>query len=465
VREGLQNANQVMAGLMEKRRLKKASDEVNALSGMISTAFASGDPQALANTLKQLTGLKGLEPETVQMMSKAQMDMGVKMQQEQRAQKVAEFIGGLPGPQAKAVASILNLDPDQKLTEATNAAKILVAETASHVEFKNLPDKLKMGVFTAATKLQIEPNALLKLAAQGDKQAQLALHNVVDSVAGAAMDNNMYDRLTLMHFGERGITLPLSVQSFGELATKFPRHAEQVIKEAQRMESESAALQKGILTEATLAAQLKMENLQPPKITQFWIDKKKLEADPGAPINSTRIMDRPLGEIRSNPERYTELDDTQRRQIEAFNGVEAVLGEIERFIPGLPKTGGAKTLMNRVKFPSERFLGIEGMGTAVGSLQFSSLFLGRTFQGAASQLSDRDVQMSAYANINDHDSQESIKQKVEIVRRLSQRFKLAMAGVDIRKMKPVFSEDEYKKAVSTFGAPSIPVPGTMRYTR
>lgn len=463
--EGSQQLGQLNQKLMEKRRIKKASDETQALTGIISTALSSGNPEQLSSVVKQMSGLKGLEPETVEALKKVQIDLGEKLQAQNRTKQVADFVGSLPSPQAKAVSNILNLDPTQKLAETTRAVKDLVVDTTANVvDFKSLPDKIKTQVFIEAADMKVDPNQFLDLARRGDPMAAARLDRAVSSI-GTGQTMNAHDRMATVMYGPRGLILPLGVRSFAELSLKQPSAAKQVMSEVRSDEARAAAIQKGVIVEAQLETQLRVENAQPPKINQYWIDKDKLKSDPGLPMNNARVLDRSLGEIRRNPERFTELDDQQRRQIESFNGIEAVLSEIETIVPGLPARGGLGALVNRAKNPIQRYLGTSGIANEVGTMQFGSLFLGRVFQGAASQLSDRDVAMAAYANINDGDSQASITQKIGIVRRLSQRFKLAMAGVDIRKMKPAFSEDEFKSAVSKFGAPSTPVPGTRAFIR
>jgi hypothetical protein len=449
----------------ERQRKQRASDQAGAITSMVSSALTSGNQEAINSTLQQLGKLKGLEPEAVEKLGKMQMDLGVKIKEDMEQQKLAELVSDPNNPQGQMLRQALQAAPGQKMADLINFAKIAASETAAHTEFKSLPEKLKTAVFAEAVKRRVTPDEFLKLAQRGEKEAVAGLQTAVEAVSGASMDNNMYDRLAVMHFGARGATSPLGVTSFGQLATNHPEYARQIVTQAQKMEAEQAALQKGIIVEAQLATQLRMENAQPPKINQFWVDKDKLVKDPGMPLNAARELNKPLGEIRSNPRRFAELDEVQRRQIESFTGVEAVLNEIEAVIPGLPKKGGLATLMNRAKNPVQRYLGTSGIANEVGTLQLGSLFLGRTFQGAASQLSDRDVAMASYANITDGDSQESIKQKVAISRRLSQRFKLAMAGVDIRELPSIFSKDEYEKAVTTFGAPATPVPGTRLFSR
>ena len=91
-RQGLENLYAQAAQAQERRRLERAAQETQALTQLFSTALASGDPVAVTNTIKQLSGLKGLQPETIQNLQKFQLQLSEQAGRFARNQKALEAI-------------------------------------------------------------------------------------------------------------------------------------------------------------------------------------------------------------------------------------------------------------------------------------------------------------------------------------------------------------------------------------
>ena len=87
-----QHQRQALERQKEQKRKKLAGEETQAMTGMISTALASGNPEQLATTIKQLSGLKHLQPETVEAVQKLQVSLGEKIAADRADAKMVEAV-------------------------------------------------------------------------------------------------------------------------------------------------------------------------------------------------------------------------------------------------------------------------------------------------------------------------------------------------------------------------------------
>ena len=239
---------------------------------------------------------------------------------------------------------------------------------------------------------------------------------------------NDADRITLEFYGPSGSKRAHpDVFSFDDLARMDPTASKAVRDEVQQLAVERAREQ----ARAQATVQLEFEKQKPLPLDEVAIDLTAARKNPAAPVKRVTLLTMGEARERTNKGEIAIVDPTLFRQVRGLDAATPVLDEIGRILPGLPETGGLGPLINRVMAPARRLFGFAAITTEIDAAQGFNLFMGRIMQGAAAQLSNRDVEMAQFLNVSTGDSQETLRVKLDIARRLMPRFKLALLGVDL----------------------------------
>lgn len=111
--QSLRQGMAIQQAAIEKKRLAKSAQETGAITQLFSSALTSEDPKAIINTLKSLSGLKDLQPETYQSLQKLQLQMSEKAGQFTRNQAALQSIPeGVGGPEVEVYKMLLGKGVD-----------------------------------------------------------------------------------------------------------------------------------------------------------------------------------------------------------------------------------------------------------------------------------------------------------------------------------------------------------------
>lgn len=135
-----------IAQQQEQQRKQRAGQEAQSVTGILSAALASGNPTKFAEAVKQISGLKNIEPETGQAVQDLMLKMSAKMGEDAREKQeeaaLGEILKNLPQAEAKPIGDFIAAGGKPADALKLYSTGLLRSKTSIAAQMKELQDAL-----------------------------------------------------------------------------------------------------------------------------------------------------------------------------------------------------------------------------------------------------------------------------------------------------------------------------------